>query len=380
MSHTVILSIKLFSFPIFFVFLVSCSELERDGELVQVGSVSFQTGFPAAKFKISIFDGQEYLAFADFVTNKQISVFDSDGFHHYSIDLKSLMIYNGVRFTDFTFYHPDTLLLLGRYNNKIYQIDKFAHLLNIFDYAELASNNVELWPPISFSNGILKVGVVYAREDIEQDISKREAWIMNNTLRLTSPVLLIDSNVFEPAKSYTFQLKSFYKSIARSDQWPIEGSPIKVIDSLTVLASSYSDSIYVFDDRLNPIKAVSVSSEYTDISLTPRTFEEIEADDGAINANFLEHGFFGSIDFDQDRQLYYCFVRHKANGDARPFSIIVFDKDFNKLDEFKIDETKYFGSFFVAKKGFYLLNNYLLNNDPTERGVNRFTIFNYDEK
>lgn len=367
------LTTKLLFIPIFFGFLLSCSH--EKSKLVEVGSVSYQFRFPSGNFKINIFDDKEYVAFADFVTNKEISVFDIDGFHKYSIDLESLMIDNSVRFISFTFQHPDTLLLLGRYNNKVYQIDKSARLLKIFDYAELVSKNVELLPPVSFSNGILKVGLVYAREDIEPDISKREAWIANNMLRLTSPVLFIDSNVYDTLKNHTFQFKSFYERIARSDQWPIEGNPIKVIDSLTVLASSYSDSIFIYVHKLNLIESVQVASKYTDISLTPRTYEEIEADDGAINATFLEHGFISDIHFDRYRQLYYCFVRHKANGDARPFSIIVYSDEFKKLDEFKMDEIKYFGSAFVAKKGFYLLNN-----DPTDRTVNRFTIFNYAKK
>jgi hypothetical protein len=117
-----------------------------------------------------------------------------------------------------------------------------------------------------------------------------------------------------------------------------------------------------------------VKSEYAPkIGAEITTFEEDMKDVDLFNVRIRKSSFVYRIYFDSYRQIYYCFVRQPMKGDLLPFSVIIYDTQFNKLDEVNMDETKYYPSAFVGEKGLYIYRK-----EDTEPQNHYFSIFNYE--
>jgi hypothetical protein len=198
-------------------------------------------------------------------------------------------------------------------------------------------------------------------------------WQSENVINLSYPRIFVDSIHSDNPCSYKLLIPDFRSKFGDSTYQIIEPNHVCYTSNHIILSSSYSDSVYFYDYNGNEVKSAHLSSKYTSLKINPSTFEECEENPQIINEKCLSNGFVSKIIYDPLRSIYYCKARHPAVEDTRPFSLIIMDSNFQKLDETAFTSEDYFGSFFIGDKGIYILKN-------TEEKFQKssFTIYNYE--
>jgi len=354
--------------------LFSCNFLSKKqkGNWITLNdTVAFNVGFPSANINYSEYNEKEYIAFADFRTTKKIVLFDIQGKLLYAIPVDKLLENGKTILISFDIISPDSIALLTAYTNNVLLINSMAEMIYKKDYSPLLLEGIELWTPICFDKKFLRVCINYLDHNLPKYPSK-EDFVNSNARGLSFYNLMADTAFYTDAKPI-LQLDSIYCRFASEKQFTTEGNHILMLDSLNIFYSAYSDTLYVYNLAGQLKKTVVVKSDYTTTRINPITYEQYWQDNELLNRNFLKNGFIDKLLWDKYRNLYYCFVRSKMIEKKLPFSIIIFDKDFKKLDEIEMDYNKFYPTAFVGENGLYVKQAY---NDDFK--INKFTLFRYE--
>jgi len=340
------------------------TQLESTGE-----TVSYNIGFPVIRYKYFLNGGKEYVAFCDFVSNKKIAVHSIDGAQLFVTPFDKVMEKENEKFYAFSIVNLDTFALLTKYTNKVFLINRHGELIYKKDYSKYLLESKELCSPMELDSGVLKVGISFM--DINfPDNPTIEDYIESEKTGNFFPNLFIDSSFYKEPESITFGLDSLYSRFVRADEMNMEGNYSLLLRNRVLFKSSYSDSFYVFNNHYELDTVVYVDSKFYDIDTRPVKISDFLKNMNLISENFWEHGFISNFLYDGRRNLYYCFVRGKMDGNMLPFSIIAYDKNFSKLDEVKMDYKAYYPYGFVGSKGLYVEKI-----NKNEKNIKTFTIF-----
>ncbi len=141
-----------------------------------------------------------------------------------------------------------------------------------------------------------------------------------------------------------------------------------------------SAQLYVYDLRTEKTAKYAAPSQYfTDVP--PMKAGMDSGDFNTFTSFFIRSNSYGPIYYDTYRDLYYRFAE-KAVDDARfqekkwwKFkSVIVLDKNFEKLGEFDVPEQVIAPMCFVGKKGFYMSEN-----PKNKEDIAQFNIYTFQE-
>ena len=109
-------------------------------------------------------------------------------------------------------------------------------------------------------------------------------------------------------------------------------------------------------------KLHKISSDYTQIGYTPATLTDRQSNPEFVNELGRTKGFIQQLQIDHFRNLIYMIVLHEipietdVSETIKPWSIIIYNLNFDKLGEVKMDETKY-GSFMISSKEGLLISD-----------------------
>jgi hypothetical protein len=134
----------------------------------------------------------------------------------------------------------------------------------------------------------------------------------------------------------------------------------------------YSDSLVVSTN--GELRSVIAKSDYKNQQVSPFSINPVREE---ITQKIIEETKYYGIYYDEIRDLYYRTVQHSGVYDKhkefqemdglRNFSIIVLDKDFNKLNEVAFPGSIYnVYRVFVGNRGFYLPKNNVMNAELVE--------------
>jgi len=134
----------------------------------------------------------------------------------------------------------------------------------------------------------------------------------------------------------------------------------------------YSDSLVVSTN--GELRLVIAKSDYKNQQVSPFSMNPVREE---ITQKIIEETKYYGIYYDEIRDLYYRTVQHSGVYDknkeskemdgSRNFSIIVLDKDFNKLKEVIFPGGIYnIYRVFVGNRGFYLPKNNVMNTELVE--------------
>jgi|GEM_PF-2261794 len=360
------------------LFATSCNtkpQSSKKWKLVQE-TVQYDVGFPGYFMPCqSNQKNEEYVAFVNFATYKKFAVFTTKGKHLYDVSIQQLMEQEKTDFFFGGFTGKDTFALLSKYTNRIYLIDKNARVIAKKDYSRYLLDGYEFFPKVYYKNGRIEAGVMYQDPNYPSNATVKD--IAKSYHQMYGlPKWFVDPKFFDSTdfSSVQFVVDSFYTRFVKKNQFLSEGRYELNLDSLHIFYSGYTDSLYIYN-KANYVlsKAIKISSNFTPkIGAKKTTFKEAKDDPNIFNVRIRNSSFINRLYFDPYRKMYYCFVRFPMKGKLLPFSIIVYDTNFNKLDEIKMDENKYSPNTFVGKKGVYILNK---DNEPQNR---YFSIFNYE--
>lgn len=355
-------------FSLCFVFLVACQENHRKtAPNLQPKTLQFRNDFTA--YNLNYFTDsfkREYVSFADFVTAKKIQFHTLDGKQKWSINLKSLMHSEKEKFIYYQVVSPDSILLMSKYTNRIYLINKQAEVLKKLDYSRLLVAGIEFVPPI-YVHGktVFHAFNKYPINTLstqEEQVNWEYKSYQKGCIALTS--LEDESRIPE----YIGQ--NLFNRFIKRGEILADGVHFYLNKSKIYYHSAYSDTIYsISKNQVRPL--FRVQSEMGKIYLTPSTREAYNKNTNCINEAYLKQAFITSILFDNDRNRMYVLVRKAQVGEHFPFNVLVYDQAFKKLDEFQFDGTKHHPNGFVGKKGLYLLRNY--DKNPNQKSFDLLT-------
>ncbi len=361
---------KYFLFLVLLNLLFSCSPKKTElhkGSFKAKDTLSFNVGFQTGNIKYTEQNGQEYLAFCEFITFKQIKVFNLKKKLLYATSLKPIMKKEKVSLIGFDFIAPDTLGLLSYHKNKVFIINNQSDIIFKKDYTPLFLKNAMLFAPLDFKNNFIRTGVLYFNRN--KQISYNEY----NVNKLNFSRLMSDTNIYDSIPP-SFQIDSIYPRFMSNDELAHEGCNILMTDSLNIFYTAYSDSLYLYNLSGELKKIIAVKSDYVQPACVKAvTYERYLDDSDLPNRNLRTNGFIYDVLWDKYRQLYYCLVSDKMEGKLSPFSVIIYNKNFKKLDEFKMNHHQYKPTTFVGLKGLYIKH---ITTDHFR--INTFTLFEYE--
>lgn len=190
------------------------------------------------------------------------------------------------------------------------------------------------------------------------------------------------ANNFRPLATYDIQAEegkllnfSFPASYFEEGELLTEASLAFDGDNHLVYSLRCSHNLYVYDLEQREAKIINASSEFVE------DFEPYKPETPQAYFDYLlTNSTYESIIYDKYRQLYYRIIRlapKEPNNNGlssremasfpKSASIIILNKDFNKLSEVKLDGDLYnIYNLFVGKKGLYLSRNNPNNLDYDE--------------
>jgi hypothetical protein len=156
-------------------------------------------------------------------------------------------------------------------------------------------------------------------------------------------------------------------------------------DEKYIYAFTTNHNLFITDSRHEAFSVKNGKSEYIDeIPTLPSGMGITE-----YQLNYRSSPRYTSLIYDPYRNIYYRFAYPGAEIDINnleqyktpiQFSVIIFDKDLNKVGETMLPKNTYLmDNFFVGKKGLYLSKNHPYNEKDFDEDFLTFEIFNVEE-
>lgn len=363
---------RLSFFLILDLFIILGCDNRADRELLQIEEAEYSTEMFTKNFQPFQDKESKQVAFLELNTHHKIQFFEENGTFIKEIVLADELYQNDQKFCDAFVINSDSILLLSMFTNQLYLLNGNGEIIIKKDYSNANQDGVELWGPLNFVDGKVYTTVMYSYPNYSNSYTLAD-WQSENVINLKYPRILVDSIDSDDPKSYELLIPDFRSKFGDSTHQIIEPNHVCYTSNHIILSSSYSDSVYCYDYSGNAVKSAQLSSNFTSLKIDPSTFKECEVNPQIINEKCLSNGFIAKIIYDPYRNIYYCKARHPAVEDSRPFSLIMLNSDFQKLDEVTFTSDEFFGSFFVGEKGIYILKN------AEDKFLNSsFTIYNYE--
>lgn len=356
------------TFVILLLFVSGCSQKDPGKTLrLKEELLTYENSFPAynlAHFTNS--DNQEFLSFADFVTHKQILFHALDGSKKWSVDVKPLMNREKEKFICYHIISADSILLLTKYSNKLYLIDRNATILKKFDYSGLLARGIEFAPLIYSENKFIYLTLNHypvRRLNTPNDINEWSAQAMRQEQigRL---------EIGKDDQTIAYFGKNLINRFLASEDIDAQGTYYVVNREKIYYFSPYTDTLYaIHENKTEPL--VKITSQIGKIHVTPSTREQYNRDADCINKAYVQQAFICEVLFDNYSERIYVIVRKPKVDDYFPFHVLVYDTHFKQLEELKFDGMKHLPTGFVGKKGLYLLRNY--DKNPNQKSFDLLT-------
>ena len=360
----------------FFILLISCTSIDNRSEYSwkKIEDITFETGFSTGDIKFFNSNNREYIAFGELRTQLKIVIHEVGGPIVKTIDLSNFMKNESVMRLDYSMISLDSIILLSIYKNRVYLVDDKGDVLHKKNYNSMTykGQRIELWLPLYFNkNSITCSSMATINDDFPTSPSLND-WRDFGETKKRFPYLFTDKNFFDDSIHKEMKYPNFKSQFTKRNDQALEPPLSCITDSLTILFSHYSDTLYIYTQQGELLKKVKVISKYNPPNCRPRSFDDCRKNMNLINENLQEHGIIARVKHDPYRNFFYCMLYGPKEEKHRPFSIIIYDEGFAPLEEIKINETVY-SNFYVGERGVYLKKL------PTESfEVNEFTIYRYE--
>lgn len=363
-------------------FIFACqSGHENKEQLTWEMNLEFYSGFNSGNSQIEQFNGEEYVCFSDFTTNKETVLHNLNKDETYHIDLSNIA-QTGEKISAVEVMNLDTILVLTAYTNRLFMINQYGTIWNRIDFNPylIKEGRFELLrseTPFQYNDTSLIFGLSYAGSSNENEATDYVSFYQE---KYAAPKLFKVDNIFNDSLETHFGLFNLYNNFTNKNYRALEGSGFSFLEDHLIFKSAYSDTIYQIDPILLTItNKVQIKSDFGRIYLDPVSIEESLINSQAINENFSSYGQIRSVHYDSVKELFFLMMAHKPEDkEDYPWSIIVMDKAFNQLNEIKMDDKKYAHYGELTSKGLLISNYYETLNDSNHFSKNTYALFNYE--
>jgi hypothetical protein len=381
-----------------FILLNSCNN--KKTAPIFTKEYSYNIGFdPSAIHSGSFFDmisHTEYLYFADFNTNKCIKLFKIDNSKQTdSIPLKNIIKLLG-DINGISIISRDTIVLNSVSTNKIALINSKGNCYKYIDMDALMNKDADHYELYStflkqkvYKHSILFHAEWYYNSDDEKNgteptdkLKQMQYWYNHN---FESSYFLKVSALDADSVKLQFGLTNFYKSIVDKNSLFSDVPFYTYTHDQLFLYSVFNDHLFIINPTtLNLKDSLKISSKYSTVGNKPSPINEQtinrvqELSDELYSTTALVAGWH----YDERSQRYFLILNHKIEKGVedkigykkRPFSILIYNEKFEKIDEIMGDGNAYFGGFnIMTTKGLLIYKN---KTNETDKNTT-LSLFNY---
>ena len=320
--------------------LSSCNLNKTEHMFLNTGETLSFPARQSARFVQGVnIDGHDFFVFADYRTNKELTIYDREGTLHSKIGFDSLCYMEGRYFKD-CYVTDSVILLVTEVKDHVLTLNHNGELKALHYYDNIRDiKDVEFNPTAYLQDSLFYVSA--------------DSYDRNMGLKLSDGVIWCDNR--NDTNEMWCVIDSFYSRFLKSGDIAVEFTEFLIMDSVIVLTSQYSDSIYLYNMSGNLKDAIRVKSHYFTTKANPVTEDMCAKDHDAINHNLWYNSWIYKIVYDKYRKYYYCFINGPQKAKRiSDFSIIVYDTDFNPIFEQLFDGYKYDCICYINEEGLFL--------------------------
>ena len=373
------------AFIIGLITLVSACNLTRQQDSLMLDKeLTFTTGFHPGYGQLERIDGEEFICFSDFRTHKEVVLHHTSSEKVHRIDLSPIYDLNE-KVAGVEIISLDTILAITERTNKLFMIDHMGEIWRTVDLNPYVKEvgHFELYrcaTPFQFNDTTLIFAMEYGMRNLP--IEAQRDFLRFNTEKYNSFNLFKIDNIFNEELKVSFGLKGLYNHFTDAQHIAMEGSDFTFFEDRIVYKSWYSDSLYLINPSTLTIDSkVAIRSEFSSLHITPITIEEERTIPNALDERFKTGGFTLDISYDKLRDIYYLITAHRPftkNDEDRPWSVIILDGDFNRIEEIKMDDSRYYHHGFISDQGLFISNYYESLDDKDHFSKNTYALFQYE--
>ncbi|MEX1192927.1 MAG: hypothetical protein WEA99_13235 [Brumimicrobium sp.] len=392
-----------FCFILISIFVIGCKH-ESSFRIITNEKRFILDFFPSIKFSGTFLKSDKiFYFFCDPNTAKKIAFFN-DKSELIQITSLNKIIENETNpyvVRDIHVLSKDSILLLKNQQNKLVLLDGKGNLLKDIDLSQFYSNNLDYelssYFIEEFSNNFYKDGIFLSCRLSPRNFSHDA--VIGERERLNQhriePLFIQFKDLFNDEElEVKKHLKGFLKGrYSKNYMGELHMSFGKVISDKLLLTSILSDSVFIYNHKKMKITdTVKVKSKYTPIGGEPYFINKENMNNASIlnREQTLFNGYIYRILYDKKNGYTFFLVTHKRESKEydkrdlkpRPFSIIAYDDDFNKVDETILDGERYLVGFcFITKDGILIRkrDNPKHNNKRNEKKVFDFDLLVFDD-
>lgn len=341
----------------------------KEIKITPIKNLEYETGFDYNYKNAKVFYSQELnrelIYFADIVTQKKISFFDLNGKKLYDIPL-NYVTNNGYDIDSYEVLNKDSVAVLTLYNNIVFLLNKKGDCLKTVYLDSLIKdknkNRFEYYS-IKYKN---KNNFVLAANWLGSDTSKipqnSYAHLEYFYRNLPLQPKLVSLNIFNSNQhNVLWGLDSAYSKITKNNELNIfvETNKFLSTEKNIFFYSWYSNKIFQINkENLQLEKKITIDANGQNIGVVPKYLNQKNQNYifDSVSIGLQSQASISNVIFDKYRNFFYVIIANKHDikykGKGRNYSILVYDKNFEKINEVYLDKELYLPSLlFPCKEG-----------------------------
>ena len=371
-------------------------------KLILSDSIRFKTGMItngnyAGTLSSSKNQHDELFYFCNKNTSKKISFFNDKSELIDEVQLDSVLS-RCFRIDGLDIISLDSIVILSSYSNNLFFIDRQGSVFKqiSLDGLILKNLNDRFTFRSSRSDGrfVLNDSTIVLtatwEENTKIDFSKlSHNELMKEVIKSSwkTPNLVIIHNIFseKPTIDFNFnihrQVFNQFDSLAflNFTNW------YNFTNNNIIIWSFFSDEVILMDSKTNILKKESIKSSKYKIGakyfrINQQGPEKLQA---MVNNLGKSSTFISNVLYDTQRKIYYIRILHKIPLDwfetnyYRPWSLLVYDENFNKLEEIPFEDKKYSGMMKLSNLGLMIETKKEMTDYKNQEAT--FEIYNYEK-
>lgn len=353
----------------------SKSSIQQSSRLMLTDSLSFKTRMAVRHQHSGTYFNEktkeELFYFSNIASTKTIKFFNKDSILVDTVQLNSVLMQSNIHTIDaIDIISLDTILILSQNSNTLFFIDRQGAVFKELSLDELFQKNSDdiysFRAPVSGtillndSTVVLQANWDRNKSENTSELSRLEYLKHYVKSYWTKPSLLVINQIFDENPNFIFKYSIFPQVIDEIDSTAFLGefSRYDFGNNQIISWTSYSDKIVLLDSAsnvlsVNPIKSSKseIGDQYFNINK-----ENVDNFEEVLREHERTSSRIGNVIYDSNRNIYYIKVSDKRTlewfnkNKYRQWSLLVYDEEFNKLEEISFDKKKYGNGMFKLSK------------------------------
>lgn len=362
---------KLLILSSLFVLCMLFGSCSKKHEVQVVQTYSFHTGIVDVSFRYVGYysnDGNDGLYFID--KNRFIKTFDLSGKMLDSIPLNNIINELALKRDkikgEVKFAGKDFIWLDSDYKNYVSMIDRGGTVKKIIQIDSLLNDSVKNFNSYSFSlpnANEQDFDIFSARYNAIKTEEKFKILTFEyyedyyNTLFKHNYFLQI-KNITDPQPEINFLAKDYLQSVSNQPFVNHSSDQYKILNgNMFIINGNNTSIIQLWGDNFQNKKIIKIQSEHIDNKVFTPSVKEVFSDFNTTQKQYKEfeskyyrRGTVQNIFYNSKQQKYYITAGHSLNSDEelekygydlRPFSVILYDKNFENSVEYTFEPNIY---------------------------------------